>query len=128
MSGTPLLPPPPERQAIRLSGAALERYVGRYQFSPTAEVLVIRRDERLFAKLPGRRAIEMFPESPTAFFLKIRDSQLTFNVDPEGQVTGLVSHQNGRDRPGDARRLILIAHRLALRGRLSDNRCDPGRP
>ena len=98
LSGAPLLPPPIERKAIRLSAAALERYVGRYQFSPVADLVVIRRDERLFAKLPGRRAIEMFPESPTAFFLKIWDSQLTFNVDPDGKVMGLVTHQNGRDR------------------------------
>jgi D-alanyl-D-alanine-carboxypeptidase/D-alanyl-D-alanine-endopeptidase len=99
LSGAPLRPPPIKRKAIRLSAAALERYVGRYEFSPTADLVVIRRDGRLFAKLPGRRAIEMFPESPTAFFLKIWDSQLTFNVDPDGEVTGLVTHQNGRNRP-----------------------------
>lgn len=98
LSGAPLLPPPAERRAVRLSASALERYVGRYQFSPTSDVVVIRRGERLFAKLPGRRAIEMFPERPTAFFLKIWDSQLTFNVDLYGQVTGLVTHQNGHDR------------------------------
>ena len=104
LSGTPLLPPTPERQAIRLSASTLERFVGRYQFSPSADLTVVRRDERLFAKLPGRRAIEMFPESPTAFFLKIWDSQLTFNVDPDGCVTGLATHQNGRDR--SATRLV----------------------
>ena len=99
LSGAPLLQPPPERHAIRLSAAALERYVGRYQFTPTGDVVVIRRDERLFAKLPGRRAIEMFAQSPTSFFLKVWDSQLNFIIDPDGRVTGLVTHQNGRDRP-----------------------------
>ena len=99
LSGARLSPPPPERQAIPLGASVLERYVGRYQFSPTADLVVIRRGERIFVKLPGRRAIEMFPETPTAFFLKVWDSQLTFNVDRQGRVTGLVTHQNGRDRP-----------------------------
>ena len=99
LSGAPLSPPPPERHAIRLSAAELERYVGDYQFTPKADVVVIRRDDRLFAKLPGRRAIEMFAQSPTSFFLKVWDSQLTFIIDPDGRVTGLVTHQNGRDRP-----------------------------
>ena len=42
---------------------------------------------------------ELFPESPTDFFLKSFDAKVTFTVDLDGRVTGLVTSQNGRERP-----------------------------
>lgn len=97
--GRPLLPPPRERRAIALDAAMLERYVGRYRFSATSAMSVTRTDERLFFRLTGHGWMELFAESPTAFFLKEIDAQVTFEADSDGNITGLVAHQNGRDRP-----------------------------
>jgi hypothetical protein len=38
--------------------------------------------------------------SPSAFFLKVVDAQITFVRDAAGTVTQLVLHQNGQDLPG----------------------------
>ena len=43
---------------------------------------------------------ELFGESPTNYFLKVVDAQITFETDAQGKATGLVLHQNGRDLPG----------------------------
>ena len=99
LCGRPLLPPPRERRAIALDAAVLERYVGRYQFSGTSSMSVTRTDQRLFFQLTGHGRMELFAESPTDFFLEEIDAQVTFEVDPDGAVNGVVAHQNGRDRP-----------------------------
>jgi hypothetical protein len=43
--------------------------------------------------------MELFPESPTDFFLKGVDALVTFTFDPDDRVTGLVARQAGRERP-----------------------------
>ena len=85
--------------AIPLPPAAFARYVGRYEFGPQASVTVTRDGDHLFAQLTGQGAYEIFPESPTSFFWRIVDAQLSFVVGPDDQVTGLVLHQNGRNLP-----------------------------
>ena len=48
----------------------------------------------------GQSKVEIFPSSPTEFFLKVVDAQITFVKDASGAVTQLVLHQGGRDMPG----------------------------
>ena len=48
----------------------------------------------------GQGKVEIFPSSPTEFFLKVVDAQITFVKDASGAVTQLVLHQGGRDMPG----------------------------
>jgi hypothetical protein len=93
-------PPPPERHAIAVAPEVLDRYVGRYQLA-TQVFLTITRDEgRLFAQLTGQGNYEIFLQTPTDFFWKVVDAQVTFAVAADGRATGLVLHQNGRDLPG----------------------------
>jgi len=98
LSGRTLQPRPVERHAVTLPVADLERCVGRYRFSATSAMSVMRQGERLFFQLTGRGSIELFAESPTEFFLKVVDAQVRFIVDPDGKVTGLVTRQAGRER------------------------------
>ena len=100
LSGSPLKPPPVEHHAIAIEAQALEAYVGRYQLSPRAFLTVTRDGDRLLAQLTGQGAYEIFPEAPHAFFWKVVDAQVTFEVGPDGHATGLVLHQGGRDTPG----------------------------
>jgi len=44
----------------------------------------------------GQGKVEVFPESETAFFLKVVDAQITF-VKEDGKVTHAILHQGGRD-------------------------------
>ena len=98
LSGRPLQPRPIERQAVHIEDAMLERCVGHYQFSPTSGMAVTREGKRLFFQLTGRGRMELFAEGPTDFFLKDFDAQVRFTLDPDGQVTGLVASQAGRER------------------------------
>jgi hypothetical protein len=51
------------------------------------------------AQATGQPAFEIFPSSPTEFFLKVVDARITFVKDASGAVTQLVLHQGGRDMP-----------------------------
>jgi hypothetical protein len=88
------------RTAIELPDSALLPYVGTYQLAPGLELQVTMRDRRLFIRsTAGGEAVRLWAESPTDFFVKEVDAQVTFIRSATGAVTGLVLHQYGRDRP-----------------------------
>ncbi len=97
MAGRPLKTTPKNRVAVPLPAAAFDKLVGRYAMAPGV-VMTIRRDgERMLGQLTGQPAVEIFAESPTTFFLKVVDAQLTFTVDAEGRGTAVTLHQNGQN-------------------------------
>jgi len=96
----PLTPPPKVRAEIALDSAVIESYVGVYQLSPTFEIAVTREGPALFLQATGQEKVRMFAESPTDFFVKIVDAQVTFEKDATGQVTRLILHQGGASIPG----------------------------
>jgi hypothetical protein len=59
---------------------------------------VSREGEHFYVQLTGQQRLELFASSPREFFLKAVDAQITFDVNDQGRATGLVLHQNGRDR------------------------------
>ena len=73
----------------------LETYVGRYELPGGLTLTVTREGARLFGEAQARH--EMFAETPTDFFWKVVNAQLTFKVSRTGRVTGAVLHQGGRD-------------------------------
>lgn len=92
-------PLPQARQAIALDPAIYDRYVGRYEIGPGFSLVLSREDDRLMAQASGQERAEIFPESPTRFFLTIVDAQIDFVQNEAGAVTGLVLHQGGQDIP-----------------------------
>jgi CubicO group peptidase (beta-lactamase class C family) len=91
---------PPVRKAISLPASVLQKYVGRYQLTPGFAMTITLAGDQLAEQATGQPAFPIFPESRSEFFLKVVDAQITFAENSEGQVTGLVLHQNGRDLPG----------------------------
>ena len=87
------------RTAIDLPASALQSYAGVYEFAPGWELRVTAENGALYgvSSLGGTPA-RLWPESPTEFFLKETDAQVTFTRDASGTVTGLVAHQFGRNR------------------------------
>ncbi len=97
MAERPLKTAPKTRVAVPLPAAAFDKLVGRYGMAP-GMVMTIRRDgERMLGQLTGQPTVELFAESPTTFFLKVVDAQLTFTVDAEGRGTAVTLHQNGQN-------------------------------
>jgi hypothetical protein len=85
---------------ITVDAAVLESYVGRYQFPDDKDIWSIRREgARLFAIHAADPENEIFPETSSDFFFKIADAQVTFVIDKDGRVTGLVLHAaHSKDR------------------------------
>lgn len=91
--------PPPVRTAITLPSASLAPFAGTYQLAAGVELAVTVGEGNLAIRssLGGAPAL-LWPESPTRFFVKETDAQVTFTRDASGAVTGLVLHQFGKDR------------------------------
>ncbi len=106
MTGNPLAQSRPQHHRIVLDAAALERYVGRYRVLPTAVLSITRETDQLFAQLvidgteQQRSAYELHPDTPNHFYWDADDTEITFQVDPDGRVTGLVARRFGRDTLG----------------------------
>lgn len=94
---TPKSAPPKERTAIDVKPDILARYVGRYQLAPQFFLEVTLKDGALYGQATGQQAVRLWPESETSFFLKEVDAQVDFVRDAQGNVTGLVLHQNGQN-------------------------------
>jgi hypothetical protein len=82
--------------------AIYDDYVGRYAFEDGHRVAVLREGRRLMVDSEGAAMgkVEMFPESPTRFFLRMTNVQVTFIRDGDRAVTRVTARINGRDVPG----------------------------
>jgi D-alanyl-D-alanine-carboxypeptidase/D-alanyl-D-alanine-endopeptidase len=92
---------PKPHKEISLRPEILDRYTGRYQFSPTDILTVTREGNHLFGEEPDGGKFEIFAEGEHDFFLKILDAQVTF--EPSGQAPAKVAiwHQGGQDQRGE---------------------------
>ena len=88
------------RTEIGVDPAVLETYVGVYQLAPNFDIAVTREAASLYVQATGQPKVQVFAESPTEFFLKEVDAQITFEKDSAGKVTRLILHQGGMDLPG----------------------------
>ena len=96
----PLAPQPQQREAISIDPALLPRYAGTYRLDPEFDLVVTTQGGRLFVQASGQERLEVLPESQTEFFYTVVDAQISFTLDEDGAVTGLVLNQNGQDIPG----------------------------
>ena len=90
----------PEKAAVAVDSGVLATYVGEYELAPTFSIKVSQEANRLFAQATGQEKFEIHAQSPTEFYFKVVDAQVTFTKDDKGEVSGLVLHQGGRDIPG----------------------------
>jgi CubicO group peptidase (beta-lactamase class C family) len=95
--------PPRERKAVPVDAKVLEGYVGEYELRPGITMMITLSGGRLYERTPGQPLFELPAESPTEFFRKMGDVQITFFKDASGIVTHLVLYQNGFER--EARRI-----------------------
>ncbi|MGA2259139.1 MAG: serine hydrolase, partial [Thermoguttaceae bacterium] len=96
------LPPrkAPPAKAIAVDAATLARYVGVYPLFGDFDLRVSLENGQLMVQGTGQPKLPVFAESPTKFFYKAVDAQITFVLDKNGKVEKLVLHQNGADVEG----------------------------
>ncbi|MFN2533073.1 MAG: CocE/NonD family hydrolase [Pyrinomonadaceae bacterium] len=89
----------PQHTEIRIDPKEFDQYVGQYAFvdDPDFVLSFWREGDKFYLQPSGQGRIEVFPESPSKFFLKIVDAQATFVVDDQQTVTGLIWRQNGSE-------------------------------
>ena len=87
------------RKEVVLEEKALEPMVGVYAFTPEFSMTITREGASLFAQATGQQRFQIFAESPTEFYLKVVNAQLTFVRDASDNVVQLVLHQNGQNVP-----------------------------
>ncbi len=88
--------PPP----VQLPAGVLDRYVGRYEVSPTLAIDVRRDGDALFATPTGQPERALVARSPVRFTVEGVDGvALEFQVDDTGPATAVVLEQGGRRVP-----------------------------
>jgi CubicO group peptidase (beta-lactamase class C family) len=93
----PSRPPLPVHHQATISRKILDRYAGTYGTSPNP-VLRIRVDgDHLVSEGDNEPVEEVLPETDTQFFSKSSDLVFNFEVDNEGNVTGVVVHVGRRE-------------------------------
>jgi hypothetical protein len=92
---------PSERKEVPVPADVLAQYVGTYQFTPAFSVAITLEDNKLMSQPTNQPKSQLFPESPTRFFLKIVDAELEFHKDAQGKVTSVTLFQNGREIKGE---------------------------
>jgi CubicO group peptidase (beta-lactamase class C family) len=94
----PLAPPPPAETVseVRLPGAVLRRYVGRYRLAPDVIIEVTLAEGTLYAQATGQGRLRLAPVDRSRFRVVGVDAAVTFGGDPA--VDHLILHQGGRDQ------------------------------
>jgi serine-type D-Ala-D-Ala carboxypeptidase/endopeptidase len=95
----PLPPLPTPHVEIAIATDVLDRYVGRFEFTPAFAITISREGTQLFAQATDQARFPIYAEKPDQFFYKIVDAQISFNRDSTGAVTSLILHQNGGHMP-----------------------------
>ncbi|HKO97915.1 MAG TPA: serine hydrolase [Pyrinomonadaceae bacterium] len=90
---------PSERKEVQVAAKTLEKYVGQYQLTPQLVLNVTLEDGKLLAQISTQPKLELFAESETVFFFKVVNAQVTFVVNAQGEVTGIVFRQGGSEIP-----------------------------
>lgn len=92
-------PEPQDRQAITVDPKIFDDYAGQYEVAPGVILTITRDGEHLMAQTKGHPRAEIFPSSETEYFSRRIDVQIKFVRNEQGQVTGMVIVQNGRNIP-----------------------------
>ena len=115
------------RQAVAFDPARFDKYVGYYQLGPASVFTITRDGEHFLTRLTGQVSVEVLPESETKFFATVVHAQLSFEANAQGDVTGLVLHQNGLEQ--SAPRISESEARdieAAFAQHVKDNKPSPG--
>lgn len=83
----------------RLPDDILKKYVGKYEFDKDHHVYVSIQNKQLQMEAPegGVPKSPLFAQDETNFYLKVITARIEFLKDESGNITGFISHFNGKD-------------------------------
>ncbi len=103
VTGEPLEPAPgvpKDKSRVELPHAVLDSYAGRYRRPDGDELEVARNGSRLVVRYPYYALLDFVATRPHDFFSNTDSDEITFEVDPDGRVTGLILYGDGKDAGG----------------------------
>lgn len=117
------------RSAVAIDPESFDKFAGYYQMTPNVIFVISRKGDHYFQNSIGQSPAEMYPESPTKFFLKGANppAQFSFAVDAQGRAAEMVLHQSGAEQ--HAVRVDDAVGRQAegtLKRRIAENKPSPG--
>lgn len=86
------------RKVVTLSDDVLNRYVGTYKINEKTNRRVVKAGTLLYSIRDGSQPFPLRPMSETEFFLEGTPTKVTFEVNGEGKVTGMVLDGNRAPR------------------------------
>ena len=84
--------------AAPVAFGVVDPYVGNYAITPEFVMQITRAGSRYFLQATGQGKNELFLKTPTLFFLKVVDAQISFADEKDGKYGLLILHQNGVDQ------------------------------
>lgn len=87
---------PPQRTPIKLDPTVYNAYIGQYELAPGFFMSVTKEGDRLMTQGTGQPKLELLPESDIAFFIKDISALFVFMRDEKGEVSQLITIQDGR--------------------------------
>jgi predicted alpha/beta superfamily hydrolase len=92
---SPAPPLPPQPHEIAVESRLLDRYVGVYRMADGRNATVSQQEGHLFGQITGLPQVQLFAETPTTFFVKGFDAELTFVGAEVGPARSLSLRLNG---------------------------------
>lgn len=90
---------PPEHVAVQVDPKHYAGLEGNFKLDPDWQLRVFIYENRLFADAKGRGEAELFPLSPTSFFLRADDATIQFVLDDAGKAQAIdIVHQGETSR------------------------------
>lgn len=92
--------PIPTHIEVAVTSEVMHQYVGVYEIQPGFSIAITLEDNHLMSQATGQGKFEIFPESPTKYFLKVVDAQIEFIKSSEGKYDSFVLYQGGQKIAG----------------------------
>jgi tetratricopeptide (TPR) repeat protein len=86
-----------DKPSISLDSNVLKDYIGQYELSRDFIITITQYNGHLYAENAGQQRVEIFAESSDVFFFKAVDAQITFSIDENGKVTGLILYDGFKE-------------------------------
>ncbi len=93
-------PLPSARPEIQLSEAQIKPFLGEYELVPGFNLAVTNEGAQLFCQATGQQRFEVYPTTPTRFFLKVVEADIEFYPEPDGSVQKMILFQSGQQLEG----------------------------
>ncbi len=85
---------------VKIDPAAYATCAGKYLIPPDYVMKVKSENGRMYIEAPDVSRAEIYPASPTKFFIRSLDSYLLFKPGPDGRAEGFMLYVHGREAQG----------------------------